>query len=87
MYGYQLIKEMESRSDGYFRFGEGTLYLALHRLEKEGLIQGKWERSPAGKERRYYHLTQKGLRVLAEKTAEWRRFSDAVNMVIEPADY
>jgi PadR family transcriptional regulator PadR len=87
MYGYQLIKEMERRSAGYFRFGEGTLYLALHRLEKDGLIQGKWERSPTGKERRYYHLTQKGLRMLAEMTAEWHRFSDAVNMVIEPADY
>jgi DNA-binding PadR family transcriptional regulator len=87
MYGYQLIKEMEHRSAGYFQFKEGTLYPALHRLEREGLIQGKWERSPCGRERRYYHLTERGHRVLSDKMAEWQRFSAAMNMVIEPVNY
>jgi DNA-binding PadR family transcriptional regulator len=83
MYGYELIKEMGHRSAGYFQFREGTIYPALHRLEREGLIQGKWERSSSGQERRYYHLTEKGYCVLAEKMEEWQRFSTAVNMVIE----
>ena len=82
MYGYQLVKEMERRSKGYFRFKEGTLYPALHRLEKEGLLQGKWESSPSGQERRYYHITAKGQCVLIEKRAEWRGFSAAVNAVM-----
>src|SRR5262245_35221689 len=52
MYGYQLVKELERRSQGYFQFREGTLYPALHRLEKDGLISGKWKPSPMGKDRR-----------------------------------
>jgi len=84
MYGYQLIKEMERRSGGYFQFREGTLYPALHRLEKEGLIQGKWEHPPGGQERRYYYLTEKGQQVLSQKAAVWQQFATAVNMIIEP---
>jgi len=86
MYGYRLIKEMEKRSGGYFRFKQGTLYPALHRLEKDKLIQGKWERLPNGQERRYYYLTELGQRALDEKRAEWEGFSAAVNLVIEPAN-
>ena len=85
-YGYQLIKEIGKRSGGYFEFKEGTLYTALHRLEKEGLIEGKWERIPNGQERRYYYLTKMGRRVLNEKRDEWRGFSAAVNLVTKPAN-
>jgi len=84
MYGYQIIKEIEKRSQGYFRFKEGTLYPALHRLEAAGLVRGRWERLPSGKERRYYHLTEKGLKLLEEKIAEWQGFSLAVNLVTQP---
>jgi len=85
MYGYQLIKEMGRKSGGYFQFREGTLYPALHRLEKEGLIKGKWLHLPGGQERRYYYLTEKGHRVLNEKRSEWLGFAAAVNLVTEPA--
>ncbi len=85
MYGYRLIKEMERRSGGYFQFREGTLYPALHRLEREGLVKGKWERLSGGPERRSYYLTELGRRVLNEKRSEWLGFSAAVNLVIEPA--
>lgn len=85
-YGYQLIKEIGKRSGGYFEFKEGTLYTALHRLEKEGLIEGKWERIPNGQERRYYYLSKTGRRVLNEKKDEWRGFSAAVNLVTEQAN-
>ncbi len=84
MYGYQIIKEIEKRSEGYFRFKEGTLYPALHRLEKERLVHGKWERLPNGQERRYYHMTDKGRRVLSEKLVEWEGFSRAVNQIMQP---
>lgn len=86
MYGYQLIKEIEERSGGYFQFKEGTLYPALHRLEKAGLIRGKWDRSPTGMNRRYYYLTERGEKVLAHKLAEWRSFSTAMNLVLAPAN-
>lgn len=84
MYGYHIIKELEKRSGGYFRFREGTLYPALHRLEKQGLLSSRWLRSPGGQERRYYTLTPKGQRVLEAKMAEWQSFSQAVNLVLRP---
>ena len=86
MYGYQIIKELRKRSDGYFQFKEGTLYPALHRLEKAGLIQGKWQRLPSGQERRYYYITQRGQQALVERLATWQVFSAAVNLIMQPAN-
>ena len=85
MYGYQIIKEIEKKSNGYFQFKEGTLYPALHRLEKEGLIRGKWQKLPNGQERRYYHIQEKGQMVLNERMTTWRDFSKAVNMIMKPS--
>ena len=85
MYGYQIIKDLERRSQGYFKFKEGTLYPALHRLEKSGLIMGKWQMLPSGRQRRYYYITDKGKRVLAEKMSQWRDFLTAMNLIIQPA--
>lgn len=84
MYGYQIVKEMRSRSSGYFRFKEGTLYPALHRLEKNGLVQGQWKEAESGVPRRYYAITPRGQQVLSERLDEWRRFSQAVNLVMMP---
>jgi PadR family transcriptional regulator PadR len=86
MYGYQIIKELERRSQGYFKFGEGTLYPALHRLERQGLLTSRWERLPSGQERKYYFITEKGRRVLAAKTKEWQNFSTAINLVLQAAN-
>jgi PadR family transcriptional regulator PadR len=82
MYGYQIVKEMEERSRGYFRFKEGTLYPALHRLEKAELVEGTWRESATGVPRRDYHITTKGRKMLEERLKEWRRFSRAVNSIM-----
>lgn len=84
MYGYQIVKEMGRRSSGYFRLKEGTLYPALHRLEKESLVRGRWQETLNGVPRRYYRITPKGEQVLAERLAEWHRFSKAVNLIMLP---
>ena len=84
MYGYQIIKVLEQRSQGYFRFKEGTLYPALRRLEVAGLIQGKWQMLPSGRQRKYYHITDKGYSVLAEKRAQWQDFLAAMSLIIQP---
>ncbi len=84
MYGYQIIKELEDRSQGYFKFKEGTLYPALHRLEKSGLIQGQWEILPNSQQRKYYHLTEKGCASLVEKKSNWNEFFNAMNLIIQP---
>ncbi len=84
MYGYQIIREIEKRSQGYFKFKEGTLYPALHRLEKAGLVVGRWQMLPSGRQRRYYYITDKGRRTLTEKMNQWRDFLIAMNLIIQP---
>ncbi len=83
-YGYQLIKEVKKRSDGYFKFKEGTVYPALHRLEKESLIQGEWAKLANGQERRYYSITEKGMVMLGERIAAWRGFTIAMDLILKP---
>lgn len=85
MYGYQIIKELENKSQGYFKYKEGTLYPALHRMEKAGLLTGKWEATPGGRQRRYYYITVKGSSILAERRVQWLDFLSAMNMIIQPA--
>lgn len=84
MYGYQIIKELQKKSQGYFQFKEGTLYPALHRMERAGLIKGRWQKLPGGQERRYYYITERGQMTFNERAATWRGFSDAVNLVMSP---
>ena len=80
-YGYQVVKELERRSEGFFSFKEGTLYPILHRLEKQGLLSGRWETMPNGSERRYYALTARGRHALSDKLDEWHSFVQAVGRV------
>jgi len=84
LYGYKIIKELDNRSQGYFKFKEGTLYPALHRMEKAGLIMGKWELSPTGRQRRYYHITTKGEKLLALERNQWQDFLAAMRLVVGP---
>jgi PadR family transcriptional regulator, regulatory protein PadR len=83
MYGYQIIKDLEDRSQGYFKFKEGTLYPALHRLEHGGLIEGKWQTLSNGQQRKYYFITEKGRSSLAEKKSHWNEFFTAMNLIIQ----
>ncbi len=75
MYGYQIVKELKRRSKGYFAFKEGTLYPALHRMEKDDLLRGEWQVVEKGPSRKYYHLTEEGRRVLTDSSREWSVFS------------
>jgi PadR family transcriptional regulator PadR len=86
MYGYQIIKELEHQSQGYFKLREGTLYPALHRMERAGLIHGGWQLLSSGQQRKYYNITDKGLLKLAEKRSQWQDFLVAMNLVIQPAN-
>ena len=86
MYGYQIIKELERKSQGYFKFREGTLYPALHRLERAGLVRGIWQMQPNGQQRKYYHITEKGLLKLAENRSQWYDFLVAMNLIIQPSN-
>ena len=82
MYGYQIVKEMNQRSGGYFEFKEGTLYPALHRLERDDLVEGRWQDTSSGVRRRYYYIKARGLLVLGERLHQWQRFSRAMNAIM-----
>jgi PadR family transcriptional regulator, regulatory protein PadR len=82
MYGYQMTKELEERSDNTFTLKEGTLYPILHALECKGMIEAYWEETQATRKRKYYHLTKDGQKLLDEKRKEWQIFSSTVNRVI-----
>jgi PadR family transcriptional regulator, regulatory protein PadR len=83
-YGYRLIKEIEERSRGYFRFKEGTVYPALRKLENDGLIMGEWKKLPNGQERRYYTITDGGRDLLQQKLDMWQSFASAMALVMKP---
>ena len=82
MYGYQIIKEIELRSEKVFSFKEGTLYPILHTFEKDGLVKSYWDESRQGRKRKYYKITKKGLKALDDSRKEWESYSSAVGKVI-----
>ena len=83
LHGYAIIKQLAKRSAGAFDLPEGTVYPVLHRLERAGLLGGRWTLH-AGRRRRVYRLTLKGKRALAQQRSEWPGFSRAVSAVLEP---
>ena len=82
MYGYEIVKVVNERTDGAFEWKEGTLYPCLHQLEADGLLRSEWRDAPSGKPRKYYRITRKGRAELASRTEDWVRFSGAVNAVL-----
>src|SRR5579871_255448 len=80
-HGYAIAQALRGRSGGTFDLAEGTLYPALHRLERAGLIASEWS-TEAGRRRRVYHLTRGGERALGERRREWRVFASAVEAVL-----
>jgi transcriptional regulator len=84
MYGYQIIKEIEKRSEDVFSFKEGTLYPILHAFEEQEYLMPYWKQSEQGRQRKYYRITDKGRKLLVKSREEWESYSDAVNKVIKP---
>lgn len=83
-YGYQIMRELERRSEGYFSMTAGLLYPALHRLEKDGLVQSEWCAGQGKRRRKYYTITEAGRRVLAESIREWQTFFEKLSAVLTP---
>jgi DNA-binding PadR family transcriptional regulator len=80
-HGYAVIGALRERSAREFTLPEGTVYPALHRLEEAGLLRSSWAEQ-AGRRRRLYEVTAKGVATLAELRSEWRRFSTGVEAVV-----
>lgn len=81
LHGYALIEQLRARSEGEFELPEGTVYPALHRLEKVGYLHSEWG-THKGRKRRYYGLTDRGRVALGEERAAWERLSTAITATI-----
>lgn len=81
-YGYEIIKELEIRSDKTFQFKEGSLYPVLHKLENDGFVKSYMAKGETGKERRYYQITKNGKNQLEDEREKWKVFSLSVNKVV-----
>lgn len=83
-HGYAIIDELRARSEETFDLPEGTVYPALHRLQKAGLLESDWT-EVNGRRRRTYRLTKKGQGALGEQRLGWEQFSDAIGAVLKEA--
>ncbi|HEY2253614.1 MAG TPA: PadR family transcriptional regulator [Planctomycetaceae bacterium] len=84
-YGYEIVQTVQDRSRGYFEITEGALYPALHRLERQKLLESFWKEID-GRERKYYKLTAAGRKMLAAKKKEWHKFVAGVQGLLGEAN-
>jgi PadR family transcriptional regulator, regulatory protein PadR len=80
-HGYGIIRRLRLSSGDVFRLAEGTVYPALHRLERDGLVKSRWT-NVRGRRRRVYRITRSGLEALAVRRLEWQTFARAVEAVL-----
>ena len=82
LHGYGIALRLHQCSNELLRVEEGSLYPALHRLEQEGLLRSEWQISETNRRARYYSLTARGRRRLAEEQANWERLAEGVARVL-----
>ncbi|HEX7778461.1 MAG TPA: PadR family transcriptional regulator [Vicinamibacterales bacterium] len=83
MHGWGIAERLEQWSERILQLGQGTLYPALYRLERQGLIDSKWRVTENNRRARYYSLTAAGRRHLAREMESWQRLSRAINLVLK----
>lgn len=83
-YGYEITKLVREKSQGSFEMKEGTLYLSLKRLEKDGYVESYWseEQGPGGR-RKYYRISDSGRNFYQKKLVEWKEIKDLLNLFLE----
>ncbi len=81
-HGYEIIERLRDRSGGAFELAEGTVYPALHRLERGGLLDSHWEQH-AGRKRRVYRLNASGVVALEAMTRRWEQYAQGMRAVLE----
>jgi PadR family transcriptional regulator len=82
-HGWAIAKRIEQVSGDVLRIQQGSLYPALHRLEQQGWIRAKWMQSETGRDAKFYSLTPAGRKQLESETANWKRLSGAINLVLQ----
>ena len=83
MHGWGITERIGQWSEQVLQLGQGTLYPALYRLERQGFIRSEWRVTDNNRRARYYSLTARGRRYLDDSLAQWRRMSRAINLVLD----
>ena len=83
MHGWGITERIEQWSESVLQLGQGTMYPALYRLERQGLIRSEWRVTANNRRGRYYSLTPQGRRQLTQQLAGWRRMSRAIDLVLD----
>lgn len=83
LYGYQMIETLAKRSNDAFQLKAGTLYPLLHSLEADGAVESYEQKADNERVRKYYHLTDRGRKLLRQKEKEWKQYTAAVNKVLK----
>lgn len=79
MYGFEIIKNLEIKSNNLYKMSEGTLYPALQRLEHKKYLKSYWGDSETGGRRKYYRITDLGVKELENKMDDWNRIHELIN--------
>ena len=82
MHGYAITAHVQRVSEQVLRVEEGSLYPALHRMEQEGWVRADWGKTEKNREARFYSLTAKGRKQLAQEEQSWARLTEGVARVI-----
>jgi PadR family transcriptional regulator, regulatory protein PadR len=80
-YGYAILQRVRELSGGEMEWTDGMLYPVLHRLEKAGLIESRWQTADTGRKRKYYRVTDAGREQLAEERRQWRTVDGALRKI------
>lgn len=80
-YGYAILKRVRDLSGGELEWTDGMLYPVLHRLERSGLVQSRWEKTTSGRRRKYYRVTESGRQQLADERRQWHTVDDTLRRV------
>jgi len=83
MHGYGISVRIEQMSKGVFKVNAGSLFVALQRLQRSGLIRGEWKATENSRRARYYVLTEQGKKRLNNETREWERQVNAITRILE----
>jgi DNA-binding PadR family transcriptional regulator len=80
-YGYAIAKRVSELTDGTLQWTEGMLYPLLHRLERQGFVDGRWGAAESGRKRKYYRITRSGRAHLLEQRRQWQAVDEALRNV------
>lgn len=85
-HGYAIAQRLQQMSKDVLKVQQGSLYPALHRLEKRGWVRAEWASSETGREARFYALTRLGRKQLEEQRENWDRLSAAISGILRTAE-